>query len=175
MPGPVSAGFYLALDSPLSAPSTLYAAGTFDFKARFVRTTDGGATWAVIQDGLPTPVAVVAADPSAPSTVWTVSGGDVYRSTDGGDHWAPVSTAFRSRTIRSLVASPFGSLYAAVDQDNVYESEDGGQSWAPFATGPSIYYLKTLTPDPKDPCRIYVGTYNRGLLAFTKTGTAVCP
>ncbi|HEV7507894.1 MAG TPA: hypothetical protein VGS07_23625 [Thermoanaerobaculia bacterium] len=175
VPGPASGGFYLALDIPPSAPSTVYAAGTLDFKARFVRTTDGGATWTLIQDGLPTPVAIVTADPLAPSTVWTVSGGDVYKSTDGGDHWTPVSSAFRNRTVKSLVASPFGSLYAVVDQDNVYESEDGGQSWAPFAPGPSFYYLNTLALDPKDPCRIYVATFNRGLLAFTKSGTAVCP
>jgi photosystem II stability/assembly factor-like uncharacterized protein len=175
MSGPASAGFYLAFDIPPSAPSTVYAAGTLDFKARFVRTTDGGATWTFIQDGLPTAVAVVAADPLAPSTVWTVSGGEVYKSTDSGDHWAPVSSAFHNRIVKSLAASTSGSLYAAVDQDNVYESTDGGQTWTPFTAGPSLYTLNTLTLDPKDPCRIYVATFNRGLLAFTKSGTADCP
>lgn len=175
MPGPAGAGFYLAFDIPPAAPSTVYAAGTLDFKARFVRTTDGGATWTLIQDGLPAPVSVVASDPSEPGTVWTVSGGDVYRSTDGGDHWAAVSSVFRNRIVKSLAASPSGSLYAAVDQDNVYESEDRGQTWAPFAAGPSLYYLNTLALDPNDECRIYVGSFNRGLLAFTKRRTAVCP
>jgi photosystem II stability/assembly factor-like uncharacterized protein len=175
MPGPASAGFYLALDIPPSAPSTVYAAGTLDFKARFVRTTDGGSTWSFIQDGLPNSVAVVTSDPQAPSTVWTVSGGDVFKSADGGDHWAPVSSAFHNRVVKSLAASSSGSLYAAVDQDNVYASEDGGQSWAPFAAGPSLYNLNTLALDPKDPCRIYVATFNRGLLAFTRSETADCP
>ena len=62
-----------------------------------------------------------------------------------------------------------------MEAGNVYESEDGGLSWAPLGESPRASLFSSLAADPKDPCRIYAGTQNQELLAFTRRGTAVCP
>jgi hypothetical protein len=86
-----------------------------------------------------------------------------------------VNSAFHTQNVQILAAAPSGTLYAAVQFDNVYESEDGGLTWAPLGEVPSPFSATSLAADPADPCRVYAGTENRGLLAFTKTGTADCP
>ena len=74
-----------------------------------------------------------------------------------------------------LTVAPSGSLYAAVRYDNVYVSEDGGQTWSRLGNSPDPLSFTTLTADPDDDCRVYAGTHDRGLRAFTRTGTATCP
>lgn len=65
--------------------------------AGLARTEDGGATWssaAPIQLGSNDQVAVVAIDPSSPTTVYVASGrGAVFRSTDEGATWVQVQEA----------------------------------------------------------------------------------
>ncbi|HEV7784002.1 MAG TPA: hypothetical protein VGQ28_01630, partial [Thermoanaerobaculia bacterium] len=104
-----------------------------------------------------------------------VSGGDIYKTVDGGGTWAVVSSAFHNQSVQWLTTAPPNSLYAAVRYDNVYESEDGGQTWAPLGDAPKPFSFTALASDPKDPCRVYAATSDRGLLAFTRTGTPVCP
>jgi hypothetical protein len=36
------------------------------------------------------------------------------------------------------------------------------------------WQFNVLAPDPHDPCRVYVGPQDRGLLVFTHTGIAGC-
>jgi photosystem II stability/assembly factor-like uncharacterized protein len=164
-----------------SSPSTVYAGGTFFdiflFKALLLRSEDAGANWTAAQGGLPASIVSLAVDPQHPETVYTVtrSSGDIYKTVDGGSTWSVVNNVFHDRIVERLAISPSGVLYAAVQADNVYESEDGGLSWAPLGERPSPYGFTSLATDPKDPCRIYAGTQNQRLLAFTKTGTAVCP
>ncbi len=172
--GPASGGFYQDLAFAPSSPSTVYAAGNPDFKV-LLRSVDTGASWTAVQSGLPPSLGNLAIDPLHAETVYTVSGGNLYKTTDGGSSWTLVSSAFRNQTVQWLIAAPSGALYAAVRYDNVYESEDGGLSWSPLGAAPRPFSFTALAVDPFDPCRVYTGTYDRGLLAFTKTGTAVCP
>jgi photosystem II stability/assembly factor-like uncharacterized protein len=172
--GPAAGGFYQDLVFAPSSPSTVYAAGNPGFKV-LLRSTDAGATWTAIQNGLPPSLGNLAVDPLQAGTIYTASGGDIYKTVDGGSTWTLVSSAFHNQTVQWLTAAPSGALYAAVRYDNVYESEDGGLSWSPLGAPPRPFSFTALAADPNDPCRVYAGTYDRGLLAFTKTGTAVCP
>jgi photosystem II stability/assembly factor-like uncharacterized protein len=169
-----------------SFPSTVYASGeTFnpDLRALLLRSDDAGATWTAAQDGLPAAgIGPLAVDPQHPETVYTVThlsapdySGDIYKTVNGGSTWSLVNNVFHDRIVQFLAAAPSGVLYAAVKTDNVYESDDGGLSWAPLGESPRPSFFTFLTADPRDPCRVYAGTLNRGLLAFTKKGTAVCP
>ena len=57
--------------------------------------------------------------------------------------------------------------------DNVYRLVNG-DSWEPLGEIPVHPNFNVLAADPRDPCRIYAGTQERGLLAFTEKGTAEC-
>jgi photosystem II stability/assembly factor-like uncharacterized protein len=176
MSGPASMGLYVGLD--FSSPSTVYAVGSLNFLVNLVRSDDGGATWSPVSDGLSDGLSAVAVDQRVPDTLYTGTfDGNIYRSTDRGATWTTISRPVRRRLLQSLVASPTGPIYRSFWFDNVYESSDGGQSWAPFAKGgrSTFSVLTDLAVDPKDPCRIYLATQNRGLFAFDKSGTAECP
>jgi photosystem II stability/assembly factor-like uncharacterized protein len=173
-------GFYPVLAIAPSAPSNVYVFGNLFGVPRFLRTNDGGATGSAVLDNLPDFPSTLAVDPLLPETVYTFSHlGELYKSTDGGSTWTLVSNVFRKKDVTSLIAAASGALYAGVASDNVYESVDGGLSWSPLGDVFLEYNGVTLADDPQDPCRVYAGTwggiFDHGLLAFTKTGTAVCP
>jgi photosystem II stability/assembly factor-like uncharacterized protein len=177
----VSGGFYTALEIAPSSRSTVYAFGTDPFGLpRFLRTNDGGFTGTPIEVGIPAFPSTLAIDPMRPEIVYTFSNlGEFYRSLDSGTTWTLISDVFREKNVLSLIATPSGALYAGVAEDNVYESVDGGLTWSPLGGGPVYLSFTTLADDPHDSCRLYGGTgtgiYDRGLLVFTKTGTASCP
>ncbi len=176
----VQDGFYPALAIAPSAPATVYVFGNLFAEPRFLRTNDGGATGSAVLDNLPTSPSTLAIDPLRPETLYTFSNpGDLYKSVDGGSTWTLVSNVFRKKNVPSLIAAASGALYAGVESDKVYESVDGGLSWSPLGDVFLAYSSVTLAEDPKDPCRVYAGTwggiFDHGLLAFTRTGTAVCP
>jgi photosystem II stability/assembly factor-like uncharacterized protein len=164
-----------------SSPTTVYAGGDLDRQhpsAQVVRSLDAGTSWTAAQNGLPGSADVsLAIDPLHPETVYTVTNrnGDIYRTVDGGSTWSVVNSAFHDLNVQLLATAPSGALYAAVQFDNVYESEDGGLTWAPLGERPTPFSATSLAADPVDPCRVYAGTEDRGILVFTKRGTAVCP
>ncbi|MEA2604133.1 MAG: hypothetical protein QOF89_5125 [Acidobacteriota bacterium] len=173
-------GFYPVLAIAPSSPSTVYVFGDLLGQPRFLRTNDGGATGTTILENLPARPSTLAIDPLLPQTLYTFSTlGELYKSVDGGTTWTLVSNVFRKKTVPSLIAASSGVLYAGVAWDDVYESVDGGLSWSPLGDDSRPSYFAALAEDPKDPCRVYAGTgggiYDRGLLAFTKTGTPACP
>ncbi len=175
LPGPASGGFFQDIAFAPSSPTTVYAAGNAFFNV-ILRSTDAGANWTAIQNGLPPSLGHLAIDPLQAGTVYTAaSNGDVYKTVDGGNTWTLVSSAFHARTVEWLAAAPSGSLYAAVRYDNVYVSEDGGQTWSPLGNSTEPLSFTALVADPDDDCRVYAGTSDRGLQAFTRTGTTTCP
>jgi photosystem II stability/assembly factor-like uncharacterized protein len=160
-----------------SSPSTLYETGVLNGQPQIRRSTDGGATWTSIRASLPDgPFNTVAVDPTAPDTVYTVAGGLVFRSTDGGATWSSLGTPVPGGNLQSLLF-PIGATapYVAVDRDTVYQLA-GGDTWAPLGRmTPSRYPLfSLLAADPRDPCRLYAGTVDRGVLVFTASGPG-CP
>jgi photosystem II stability/assembly factor-like uncharacterized protein len=173
LPGAAASLYVFDLAISPSSPATLYATGT-SAQQRMLRTTDGGATWSPVQQRFPTIPLSLAIDPLMPATVFTASGGDIYETSNGGDTWSLVNKAFHDQTIQPLAMSPAGLLYGAVWFDNVYESADDGATWSPLGESPTRSSYTVLAVDPLNPCRLYAGTLNRGLLAFTKTGTAEC-
>jgi photosystem II stability/assembly factor-like uncharacterized protein len=178
-----TSGLFFDLAFSPSSPSIVYAAGgdlSPPFATLVLRSADAGVNWTVVQEGGGLPgfrVLILAVDSKQPETVYAVtdSSGDIHKTVDGGSTWSVVSSTFHDRNVQLLAAAPSGALYVAVQFDNVYESEDGGLTWAPLGEVPRPFSATSLAADPADPCRVYAGTEDRGLLAFTKTGTATCP
>ena len=87
--GEVPSTDFMALAIDSTNPQTLYAAG---HGLWVIKSTDGGTTWALKQQGLGgDDVHALAMDPNDPQKLhaWVVDKG-LYRSTNGGDVWARV-------------------------------------------------------------------------------------
>ncbi|GAB4175831.1 MAG: sialidase family protein [Wenzhouxiangellaceae bacterium] len=125
------------------------------------KSTNGGATWTNVVNGLPkiagNPAAAaqdvlsLAIDPTDPTgqTLYASTNdlnnsvlGSVYKTTDGGNNWFFAGTGLAGRDVRDLIVDPLtGDVYAAIadplgnGDGGVFVSEDGGLSWASISTG----------------------------------------
>jgi photosystem II stability/assembly factor-like uncharacterized protein len=141
------------------------------------RSTDGGATWTELTEGLPRGEkgrVAVAVAPSRSSRVYALVEAEktaLYRSDDLGVTWEQTNSSF------SVSARPFYFAYVVVDPadfERVYKpglflaiSTDGGRSF--FNGGAMHADLHAVWIDPDDPYEMLVGTdgglyhsYDRG-------------
>jgi hypothetical protein len=131
-----------------SDPNVIYAGtGEGNFVGLFgrgiLKSTDGGATWALLgqaQFGQRT-IAAIVVHPTNPNLVYAAiaegpGGNGILRSTDGGQTWTTVLLPGASMT--GLVMDPTNpeTLYAAAGWVNgnsyngVYRTTDGGDTWS---------------------------------------------
>lgn len=83
------------------------------------RSTDGGTSWELRNDGLPSTITLrVVADQHLPNVYYVgTTGNGVYRTVDAGQTWQPINAGlgFGNLTVRGIFQVPQlpGSLYAA--------------------------------------------------------------
>ena len=104
------------------SPKILYAGVDQDWFGDavlgFFRTTDGGATWSMVDDGpadvisTGTLFTALAIDPDQSALYLGTSGRGVLRSVDGGAHWTPFNESLPNLDIRALSVTSDGSVYA---------------------------------------------------------------
>jgi hypothetical protein len=144
--------------------------------AGVLKSEDGGATWALSNQGLSgTLVIAAAADPFAAGTLYAavyslnqhnfnVTGIDeqllplgLQRSRDGGATWERADSGLDVTGITKLLADPTrrGFLYALANP-LVYVSADGADSWKPAAGDPRVLQVFDLALDPKRPGTLYL-------------------
>jgi photosystem II stability/assembly factor-like uncharacterized protein len=131
------------------------------------KTTDGGATWRVVKQGLtaivPEQMQIV---PDQPDIVYALSLGKVYRGAQGGAIWErlPISG------VVSILLDPTTPtrIYAGA-AEGVYISENNGQTWPTFAqiTKPVEYadcglWVNELSPVPEQPGTLLAGVRHSG-------------
>ena len=143
-PGPVAGQVRdLAIDPRAADAPTLYAACN---SAGVWKSSDGGASWQVLNDQLPSlRIGAVALDPDDPDTVYAGSGNlfdgsvgerrgaGLFRSTDAGRNWAamdggPAASRLVGNGIHRIVALGGGRLAVATAQ-NLLLSTNGGMSF----------------------------------------------
>jgi photosystem II stability/assembly factor-like uncharacterized protein len=116
-------------------PQTVYA----DVGNTVLRTTNGGANWKPMAQGLPAnSVTSLAADPRRPGTVYAsvhdtkgryfqLPTGGIYQTTNGGQTWTEVWSGFGVDKVAVDPARP-STIYAA--GGHLLRSTNGGHTWA---------------------------------------------
>ena len=146
-----------------STATTLYVGGGsiyFDFSGGSAKSTDGGATWTLL-NGLPSGTAVnaFAIDPKSPGSIYAADTAGLFKSTDGGLTWATLNIAgLQSPSVLAVAINPSQpAVVYAVANGQVYKSTSAGSSWALMSTGLTayVYYLAIA---PSAPSVLYAGT-----------------
>lgn len=171
----------LAVDPQNS--STLYVAGNdysnFDDPVGVVfRSTDGGATWASIDDGLPAShgYSYPVIDPSAPSTLFvcTPDAPGMFVSPDGGATWSPTGFTGTCDSTHGPVINPaHDDIVFGVEDDQatgVLKSIDGGASFAPSTLGIHNTLVSSLAIGGTGPYTLYASTAGPGIFKSTDDG-----
>src|SRR5262249_48811413 len=119
-----------------TAPATIYA-GTQSSNRNSAgvgvyMSTNGGARWTAINDGLdisPEGVYNLALHPSSPSEVYASTASGIFKSANGGTRWTLLNTRL-AETHAALAIDPSApaTLYAGTNR-GVFKSTDGGAAW----------------------------------------------
>jgi hypothetical protein len=142
-------------------------------------TNDGGQTWRRLYDESPlAEIQCLACDPHHPDVFYLgareyfdnatkhLHPGGLFKSSDGGSTWRCV---LEDRFVKAVAVSPANSqvIYAGTNDypyhddspaAGVLKSVDGGVTWHLENHGLSLRNIQSITIDPGDPSRIYLGT-----------------
>lgn len=142
------------------------------------RSDDGGASWALAQDGLPDEP-VVALGISADSSVLYANlavDAMIYASTDGAQTWHAVgeNPALCCNVPRQLVVDVEDPARLYLVQPaadlNLSISTDGGATWTRVEDPQDRLRPRTLAQDPQDPARLYLGSNGHGVYVSKDRG-----
>lgn len=132
------------------------------------RSTDGGVTWAPMNNGLSIgEIGAIAIDPHNSANLWT-GHYNIYRTTDGGNHWVPSPEGLLpgASRITSLAVDPSqpSNVFVGTTRDTfnpsagVQKSIDGGENW--FDSGQAGLSTKdvfALALDQLHPSTLFAG------------------
>ncbi len=121
------------------------------------RSTDGGATWDEVTEGLPDTMGKIGIAPSGanPDLVWAIveakEKGGLYRSVDGGESWGHVNgdrrLHARSWYYMHVFADPKNEHVVHVLNAPFMTSIDGGKSFSGISTPHGDHHELWINPD----------------------------
>lgn len=169
-------------------PDTVIAAVE---EGHLIRTTDGGAVWDSLSNGVEYDSHAVCLVPGDPMTVIATSGTGIYRSTDGGDTFANVTGDITRRYMAPPVNHPdrpnviFAGGAATAPPywgrprgacGGLYRSTDTGTTWERLGGGYPTDYAGAptrLAIDPADPDRVYFAMSNGSVWRTDDSGDTI--
>lgn len=150
----------------LIASGDVLFAGTFDGAGSGVyRSTDYGAAWASISNGLP-PGDYFGIAVKGSTLFANASFDGVFRSTDNGVSWSPANAGLPNPFV-PVFAVNGNHLFAGTYGSGVYLSTDDGLSWSSANSGMEDSFVLALLPVGSD---LFTGTDGDGVLWSTDNG-----
>jgi photosystem II stability/assembly factor-like uncharacterized protein len=171
-----------AIEGPVAVdPSTgtIYV-GTFG--GGVLKSTDRGATFATVNNGLTgtsQAVTSIAMDPVNPDIVVVGSGdGGIHRTLDGGATWLPTSEV--GTNVVFVTVDPFDTRlwyagYAIGNAASIIKSVDRGATWTTSDAGIPATTIWSIVADPVHPGVLYAGSGDAGAFKSTDGGASWRP
>ena len=177
-------------------PNTIYAALQVGY---MLKTTDGGATWRLLDNGLDEDVHAIIADPRDANRLYISSGGEgmrsgkapgrsLYRSLDGGESWLPIALEFQNEYSVSFAYDPSDPsvMYSAVANGNpgqwraresgaeatLIRSRDAGATWHELNADEEVVrgFPEAIAVDPQSLGRVFLATRSGRLFTSDDSG-----
>lgn len=162
-------GLIQAVSIDAASPNIIYAGSANN---GIYRSTDSGASWSEINNGLATlDIQVITIDPNLSTTLYAGTAiGGIYKSTNSGDTWVSINTGIKNFNVYAIKVDPNDSnvIYAGTF-GSVIKSTDGGMNWAVKGnnanTTDRLYFnsIYDLELDPSNSNTVYVGTASGGV------------
>src|SRR5690554_1539790 len=114
------------------AAATVYSLGYLfvgTFSSGIYRSSDEGATWQQINNGLTSLLITALVVNSLGHLYASTQGGGVFFSDNNGDSWSPLNTGLSSLFITCLALSHLGVLYAGTINDGIYKYNNNTSQW----------------------------------------------
>jgi photosystem II stability/assembly factor-like uncharacterized protein len=150
-----------------AAPSNaniLYVGGqTESFTGLVYKSTNGGAGWTAITNGIQKVPISIAVDFQDSNTVYVGTYWEVWRSSDGGTSWIKCAfppNTYNFQTIGVNKNNP-NEVFVGYSQGVLY-SQDRGLTWTDVSQGMSIPYVTQLYFNPTSRT-LYAGTDGGGI------------
>lgn len=139
-------------------------------------TTNNGATWTPMNNGLGSYVSSLAIYTNQHDTTFIYAGtwgGGIYVTTDNGNNWNPLNEFYRDWYISALAVSPTANggfnIYAGTGTSGIFCSSNNGASWSQISTGLTNAWVNALVADSTI---ILVGTKYGGIYRSTNYGSS---
>jgi hypothetical protein len=137
------------------------------YLGKIFKTTDGGANWTDVSQGIGENYNYVYSlifDPNTPTTLYVGTRLGVYKSVDSGANWVNLNSACRD-VYGLAIQSRTSVIYAAGYGSGVYSSADGGSHWTAMNDGLSSFELECMILDAQNNL-LFVGTSSEGVFRY---------
>jgi photosystem II stability/assembly factor-like uncharacterized protein len=150
---PAGTAWRISIDP--KSPSTLYAALR---GVGFLKSTDNGITWGVIDDGIDTsfsagPLRLII-DPRKSTSLLAVEDG-VFRSVDGGASWTDLTDGTVSSGTQTVLLDPSTSTIYTGTERGVFRSLGAGASWEFISSPPELVSPTLIAAAATSPTTLY--------------------
>ncbi|HTR03689.1 MAG TPA: hypothetical protein VMN82_10875 [Thermoanaerobaculia bacterium] len=164
-PGPASVEAAIAVDAP---SNTIYIVG---IGGSVLKSTDGGAKFAAVDNGLTSRGATsMAMFPRDPNVVYLGTGDAIFKTTDGAAVWS-ATTGIGAPLSMAIDPNDSNVVYAGYN-GFIDKTVDGGDTWVSVSDSLGGVQVFSLAIDPAHSNVVYAGTTGQGAFKSSDGGAS---